>query len=212
MNISTINTSVSGESAGFSQPEKLVLIVESSDFGDSTITSKFEHIPSYLIERADQLKSALKILEVTTPDFLVLSVNTVSDVDLAKLLWVRKEKSIPVVIFAREHLPNAAKLVVEAGVSTYIVDDVSPQRLPVILDFAFERFSEIQKVSSELEQTKQKLSDRKLIEKAKGIVMRQKNYTEDEAYMEMRKSAMNQSKTMAELARKIISLFDEMLD
>jgi len=70
----------------------------------------------------------------------------------------------------------------------------------------------MQKVNSELEKTKKKLSERKLIEKAKGIVMRQKNYSEDEAYMEMRKSAMNQGQSMAELSEKIISLFDQVLD
>jgi response regulator NasT len=70
----------------------------------------------------------------------------------------------------------------------------------------------MQGVNSELEQIKKKLSDRKLIERAKGIVMRQKQYTEDQAYREIRKSAMNQGKPMAELASRIIATFDEALD
>jgi len=212
MDTSFSNSNMPIDSSYSLPSERLVLVVESPLLSGPTMVEKFSQVSNYLTEQADLLESALAIIEVSTPDVLVVSVDTLSDIDLAQLAWLTTAKPIPVVIFARKNVPNAAELVVEAGVNTYIVDDVSPQRLPVILDLAFERFSHMQKVNSELEKTKKKLSERKLIEKAKGIVMRQKNYSEDEAYMEMRRSAMNQGQSMAELSEKIISLFDQVLD
>ena len=92
--------------------------------------------------------------------------------------------------------------------SSYVVDDAQVHRLPVIIDLAIARFEKMNGISAELEQTKEKLSERKIIERAKGIIMQQKNLTEDEAYVQMRKSAMNKGQSIAELSRHIISVFD----
>ena len=203
---------MSAESHETPSHKRRVLLVESSKLSGETMAKKFNQLDCCLAERVDDISSVSAIINVSMPDFLVLSVDYLSEPDLVQLSRLTKVVSIPLIVFARKNAPSEIKSVVEAGVNTYIVDDVSSQRLPVILDLAFERFSQMQKVSSELEQTKKRLSERKLIEKAKGIIMRQKNYTEDQAYMEIRKSAMNQGKSMAELATKIISLFDEVLD
>ena len=125
---------------------------------------------------------------------------------LENLLRLTGCSCVPVVVFAKKDVPDVAQSVVEVGVTTYIVDDVLASRLPLILDLALARFTHMQKVHSELEATRKKLVERKLIEKAKGIVMRQKNYSEDQAYTEIRRLAMNQGKAMVELAEKIISL------
>jgi response regulator NasT len=177
-----------------------------------SMLDKLAVLDDFQIEKISNLESVPAIVAATQPDMLILCFDVITDVDLTPLTWLKENNPIPIVVFAHQNTPNAVKSVVAAGVSTYIVDDVLPHRLPVILDLAFERFSQMQSVNSELEQTKKKLSERKLIERAKGIVMRQKNYTEEQAYMEIRKSAMNQGKTMADLAGRIIAAFDGILD
>lgn len=146
-----------------------------------------------------------------SPDILVLSVDFLDAATLDQLIQVNRDSPLPVVVFAKQHAPEAMKVVVEAEVSSYVVDNVDAHRLPVILDLAAARFTKMQSVSDELKQTKERLSERKLIEKAKGILMQQKSLTEEQAYSQMRRSAMNQGQSMAELAKRIIGVF-EMLD
>lgn len=189
-----------------------LLLVEPTTCSSMSMLDKLAVLDDFQIEKISNLESVPAIVAATQPDMLILCFDAITDVDLTPLIWLKENNPIPVVVFAHQNTPNAVKSVVAAGVSTYIVDDVLPHRLPVILDLAFERFSQMQSVNSELEQTKKKLSERKLIERAKGIVMRQKNYTEEQAYMEIRNSAMNQGKTMADLAGRIIAAFDGILD
>jgi len=173
------------------------------------MVEKLALLDNYHVEKASSLESVPEIVAVSKLDILVLSLNDITDVDLAPLIWLKANDPVPVVMFAHQNTPSAVKSVVAAGVSSYIVDDVQPQRLAVILDLAFERFAHIQGMNNELEQVKKKLSERKLIERAKGIVMRQKNYTEEQAYKEMRTSAMNQGESMAKLASRILAELDE---
>jgi response regulator NasT len=170
---------------------------------------KLALLDHFQVEKVSSLESVPAIIAVSKPDILILSLNIITDVDLAPLIWLKANDPIPVVMFVHQNTPCAVKSVVAAGVSTYIVDDVLPQRLAVILDLAFERFAHMQGVNSELKQVKKKLFERKLIERAKGIVMRQKNYTEEQAYTEIRKSAMNQGKSMVELASRILAVLDD---
>lgn len=177
----------------------------------ASMVEKLALLDNYQVEKASSLESVPAIVAVSKLDILVLSLNDITEVDLAPLIWLKANDPVPVVMFAHQNTPSAVKSVVAAGVSSYIVDDVQPQRLAVILDLAFERFAHIQGMNNELEQIKKKLSERKLIERAKGIVMRQKNYTEEQAYKEMRTSAMNQGESMAELASRILAELDEEL-
>ena len=193
------------------QPTRRILLVDTCRAA-GVMSEKLVLIDDYHVEVIANLRAVPAVVQASEPDLLVLMVDSLTEFDLESLILLKNQNPIPVVVFAQQNTLSAVKSVVEAGVSTYIVDDVSHRRLPVIVDLAIERFSQTQRLNGELEQTKRKLSERKLIEKAKGIVMRQRNLTEDLAYLEMRKSAMNQGKPMAELATRIISTFDQMLD
>jgi len=176
------------------------------------MVEKFAQLDSYQIERIGDIAIAPTLVAASEPDALVLSVESLTDAHLVPLIWLKDNHPLPIIVFAKENASSALKAVVSAGVSTYIVDDVSVERLPVILELAVERFAQMETVNSELNETKKKLAERKLIEKAKGIVMRQNNCSESQAYTLMRKSAMNQGKPLAELASDIIVLFDNLLD
>jgi len=143
-----------------------------------------------------------------TPSYLVLSVDSLTGVNLEPLNKIKNERPIPVIVLAQQHADGAAKDALAAGVTSYIVDDVSSERLPIIFDVALERFFKEQSMTAELQETKQKLADRKLIEKAKGILMDQNNITEAQAFKDIRRAAMNKGKTMVELSQRIISLAD----
>ena len=95
---------------------------------------------------------------------------------------------------------------VQAGVSAYVVDGMQPHRLRPIIEVAIARFREFQALRDELQQTRNKLAERREIEKAKGILMKQKGMAEEEAYQALRKLAMDQGLKIGEVARQLISI------
>ena len=94
---------------------------------------------------------------------------------------------------------------IEAGVSTYVVDGLQPQRLKPILDAAIARFRMFQRMRTELAETKKALEERKLIDRAKGMVMKARGVDEDEAYAILRKAAMDQGKRLADIAASLVT-------
>lgn len=114
-------------------------------------------------------------------------------------------KPVPVVVFTYVDDKEVIQAAIKAGVSAYIVDGLEANRIVPILDIAMVRFEEQQAVHTELEKTKEILSERKVIEKAKGILMQRSNLAEEEAYKAMRKLAMDKNMKIAELAKSIIS-------
>lgn len=189
-----------------------VLFVESPQTDPCEISTKLFALKDYDVERLSTLEAVPAVVEACNPNLLVFSVDSLSDSDLVTLTWLSSTQPIPIAVFARQNSRNEIKAIVAAGVSSYIVGDVATERLPVIFELAIQRSLRAQGVITELEQTKQMLENRKLIEKAKGIIMRQKGFTEDQAYSEMRSAAMNQGKSLAELSTRIISLFEGLLD
>lgn len=183
-----------------------VLLIETISDKKRSVSEKLGGLGCYDVEKVSSLDMAPAIVEIGEPSYLVLSVDSLIGLDLAPLNKIKDERPIPVIVLAQKHSDGAAKNAVEAGVTTYIVDDVSTERLPVIFDVALERFFKEQSMSAELQETKQKLADRKLIEKAKGILMDQNNISEAQAFKDIRRAAMNQGKTMVELSQRIISL------
>ena len=94
---------------------------------------------------------------------------------------------------------------VEAGVSAYIVDGLKNERMQPILQTCISRFNAFRKLREELDEARSQLEERKLVDKAKGIVMRMKNLSEDEAYALLRRTAMNEKRKLVDIARSIIT-------
>ena len=94
---------------------------------------------------------------------------------------------------------------VEAGVSAYIVDGLKRERIKPILDLCVSRFNAFSRLQDELDRTKTALEERKIIDRAKGILMKLKNLTEEEAYVLMRSTAMREKKKIGEIAQSIVT-------
>src|SRR6185436_10464569 len=95
---------------------------------------------------------------------------------------------------------------VQAGVTSYIVDGMSPERLSPIVEVAIARFEAYQALQNELNAAKLKLSERKLVERAKGILMKSRNLPEDQAYRALRKLAMDKNQKLGDVARQVIEV------
>ena len=148
------------------------------------------------------------VMEITdiNPDILILSTETLNDHVLKELGEVNDIAPLPIIIFSEVDSPAMIKDVIKVGVSAFIVHEILPQRLPSIISVARARFKEMQSLRNELKQAKTQLQGRKYIDRAKGLIMNQKNISEDEAYKQLRKMAMDQSSSLANVAKNIIDV------
>jgi response regulator NasT len=124
---------------------------------------------------------------------------------MSEMSAITEKRPIPMLVYTRDSRPDSIDTAVKAGATAYVVDCNDPERLGPLLDVARYRFEEQQRLKQELLLTKSALQDRKRIEKAKGIIMKTKRLSEDQAYKAMRKLAMNHNKRMGEIAEQIIS-------
>ena len=148
------------------------------------------------------------VMEITdiNPDILILSTETLNDHVLKELGEVNDIAPLPIIIFSEADSPAMIKDVIKVGVSAFIVHEILPQRLPSIISVARARFKEMQSLRNELKQAKTQLQGRKYIDRAKGLIMNQKNISEDEAYKQLRKMARDQSSSLANVAKNIIDV------
>jgi len=152
-----------------------------------------------LQRRVAELQADIIVVDIESPDRDVLeSMRQVSfgHGDCAQ--------GRPVVMFAQDGAPETIRAAIEAGVSAYVVDGLKPERVKPVVDVAIARFAQFQELRSELDKAKSTLAERKLVERAKGILMKRRRCDEEEAYRLMRKMAMDQKSRLVDIANKII--------
>jgi len=145
----------------------------------------------------------LKVLADNVIDLVVLDVIKPTTALFEKLAMVYEYCPKPIVCFSNERDSNIIAKSVKAGVTAYIVDGKDASRMQPIIEVAMARFNEGQAIRKELAQVKDKLSERAVIEKAKGLLIENKNMSEDEAYKAMRKMAMDQGKKISVVAHEV---------
>lgn len=164
-----------------------------------------------LAGRVERLAELADRARAGAPDAIVLALARPSREALAAVRRVGEETPLPVVVFVDASDEAATAEAIKAGVSAYIVDGLNDKRLKPILDVALARFREVQALREELVKTKASLHERKIIERAKGILMKQRGMDEDEAYRTLRALAMGQNKRLAEVAEYIVGMADLLL-
>lgn len=150
---------------------------------------------------------ARKIAE-QRPDLVLIDLRSPSRDVLEELALASGPMDRPVAMFVDRSDTGLTRAAIEAGVSAYVVDGLRPERIRPILDAAIARFHMFSRMRSELAATKAALEERKVIDRAKGLVMRAKGIGEDEAYGLLRKAAMDQGKRLVDLAQAIVTAAD----
>ena len=151
-------------------------------------------------------ENILKLMNEFSPDLIVLDIKKPTAMLFEQFSFANEYCPKPIVCFSEERDTKIIEKSVKAGVTAYIVEGKDVKRLKPILDVAMLRFNECQAVKKELAQVKDKLSQRAVIEKAKGLLVQYKHMTEDVAYSTMRKMAMDQGKKIADIATEICNV------
>ncbi|MGV6848469.1 MAG: ANTAR domain-containing response regulator [Marinibacterium sp.] len=139
------------------------------------------------------------------PDIVLVDMASPSRDMLEELTLASSPLERPVAMFVDQSDDGLTKAAIEAGVSAYVVDGLRPERIKPIIDAAIARFHMFQRMRTELEATKKALQERKVIDRAKGILMKARKIDEDEAYALMRKTAMTQGRKMVDVAEAIVT-------
>lgn len=151
------------------------------------------------------MANLLKRLVALDPDVVIIDLENPSRDVLEQMFQVSRVVSRPVAMFVDQSDAQTIEAAVEAGVSAYVVDGLKKERIKAIVDMAISRFNAFARLKRELEDARSELAERKLIERAKGILMKNRGLSEPEAHAALRKAAMNENKRMAEIAQSVIT-------
>ncbi|MCR4378084.1 MAG: ANTAR domain-containing protein [Rhodospirillales bacterium] len=142
------------------------------------------------------------------PDVVLIDLENPNRDVLEQMFQVSRAVKRPIAMFVDQSDSAMITASVDAGVSAYIVDGLKKERIKSILDMTISRFNAFSRLQRELDDAKSQLQERKVIDRAKGILMRQKGISEDEAYALLRRNAMNQKKKIAEIAASVVTAAD----
>ena len=160
-------------------------------------------------EVVSRLASPMEIYDAVvacSPDVIIIDTESPSRDSLESLAFVARDRPHPIVMFSGDRSSDTIREAIRAGVSAYVVDGLSPERLQPILEVAVERFAAEQGLKQELADARSQLAGRKEVERAKGILMKQKNIAEDEAFQQLRRFAMDRGIKMADAAAQVIDM------
>ncbi|KAA2235664.1 ANTAR domain-containing response regulator [Salinarimonas soli] len=152
-----------------------------------------------------ETEDLLARLAAINPDVVVIDVASPSRDLLEQLFHVTRVVARQVAMFVDRTDPAMMEAAVDAGVSAYLVDGLRPERVKSIIDVAILRFNAFCRHQRELVDARTELADRKVIERAKGILMQARGLSESEAYALPRRKAMNEKRRLADIARAIVT-------
>lgn len=152
---------------------------------------------------------AATIAEIN-PEVIVIDLDNPNRDMLENLFQLTRSVQRPIAMFVDRSDHGSMEAAIDAGVSAYVVDGLRPDRIKPILDMAISRFNAYTRMLNELEQAKGELASRKVVDRAKGILMKARGISEEEAYTVLRTTAMNQNKKIVEVAETLVLAADMM--
>jgi two-component system, response regulator / RNA-binding antiterminator len=174
-------------------------IKRSKPLKQSLIDSGFEVIAH--IKNDFTLDSKCRELK---PDVVIMDVDSPSRDTLENICVMSMNDARPIIMFSHDGDKEKIKAATRAGVSAYVVGTIPSERLTPVIDAAIARFEEFKNLKSELALANLKLDERKIIERAKGLLMKQRNLDEDKAYIMLRDMAMQRKVRIADLANQLV--------
>jgi len=182
-----------------------IVIVDDSPIRATILEEGLREAGYTRVTRIEGTAKLLARISAIDPDVILIGLENPSRDVLEQMFQVSRVVKRPVAMFVDQADSASIQASVDAGVSAYIVDGLKKERIKSILDLCISRFNAFSRLQNELEQTKNALEERRVIDRAKGILMRRKNLSEEDAYALMRRTAMNENKKIAEIAQSVIT-------
>ncbi|EYD75097.1 Response regulator NasT [Rubellimicrobium mesophilum DSM 19309] len=147
-------------------------------------------------------------IEEAAPEVIVIDLENPNRDMLEDMFQLSRAVRRPVAMFVDRSDSDSIAAAVEAGVSAYVVDGLRRERIKPILDIAVSRFNAFARLSRELQKVRDELEGRKVVDRAKRLLMKAKGIGEDEAYALLRRTAMNKNRKITEIAQSLVTAAD----
>lgn len=182
-----------------------IVIVDESPIRAAILQEGLREAGFTKLVHISEMQSLLARIYAEDPEIILIDLENPSRDVLEQMFQVSRAVRRPIAMFVDQSDATSIQASVDAGVSAYIVDGLKKERIKPILDLCVSRFNAFARLQEELERAKSALEDRKVIERAKGILMKVKGLSEDEAYVLLRSTAMREKKKIGEIAQSIIT-------
>lgn len=182
-----------------------ILVIDENPVRSAILEEGLREAGYASVVHLDTTHELLRQIYRIDPDVILMDLANPSRDVLEQMFQVSRMVKRPVAMFVDQSDTAMIEAAVDAGVSAYIVDGLRKERVKPILDMTVFRFNAFDRLTRELHQARTELAERKLIERAKGLLMKSRGVAEDEAYALLRRTAMNEQKKLSEIARSVVT-------
>src|ERR1700756_174870 len=182
-----------------------IVIVDESPIRAAILEEGLREAGYTSVVRISEMQSLLARIYALDPDIIVIDLENPSRDILEQMFQVSRAVRRPVAMFVDQSDSASIQAAVDAGVSAYIVDGLKKERITSILDLCISRFNAFARLQSQLDHAKGALEERKVIDRAKGVLMQVKKLSEEKAYALLRTKAMNENKKIVEIAQSVLT-------
>jgi len=182
-----------------------VLVIDENRIRASIIEAGLREAGHQLVTVIHDVTGIARRIAEIEPDVIVIDLENPNRDMLENMFQLSRAVKRPIAMFVDRSDQASIEAAVDAGVSAYIVGGLRKERVQNILDLCISRFNAFHRLQDELDRTRSALEERKVIDRAKGILMKAKNLPEETAYAMLRKTAMNENKRIAEVAQSVIT-------
>jgi response regulator NasT len=182
-----------------------ILIIDANVVRATILEEGLRDAGNVVVHHIRDMSNLLSRVAAINPDVILIDLENPSRDALEQMFQVSRWAKRPIAMFVDKSDSDSVQAAIDAGVSAYVVDGLRRERIKPVLDVTISRFHFFNRLTSELSAARTALEERKLIEQAKSIVMKQKGIPEHEAYSLIRRTAMNQGSKVAEIARSLVT-------
>jgi response regulator NasT len=182
-----------------------ILIVDQNVMRASVLEDGLREAGYFNVAVVRDMQNLMRRILDIDPDVVFIDLENPNRDVLEQMFQVSRSVQRPIAMFVDRSDTDMIAAAVDAGVGAYVVDGLRKERIKSVLDTAVSRFNAFNKLRAELDRAKAALDERKIIERAKGILMKERGLTEDAAYSLLRKAAMNESRRISEVAQSLVT-------
>lgn len=182
-----------------------ILLIEENPVRAAILEDGMRQAGYVHITRISNMVNLPNKISAADPDVIVIGLENASRDTLEQMFQVSRTVRRPIAMFVDNDDTAMIQAAVDAGVSAYVVNCLSKDRVRPIIDITISRFHVFRRLQEELAQAREALEARKVIERAKGVLMQQQNLSEEEAYKLMRRTAMSQKRKLFDIAQSVVT-------
>jgi response regulator NasT len=193
------------EEKPIAEPSLRILIVDQNVMRASVLEDGLREAGYSKVTVVRDMQNLMRRIVDIGPDVIFIDLENPNRDVLEQMFQVSRCVQRPIAMFVDRSDTDMIEAAVEAGVGAYVVDGLKKERVKAVLDMAVSRFNAFNKLREELDRARAALDERKLVERAKGILMKERGLTEEAAYALLRKAAMNENRRITEVAQSVVT-------